>query len=196
MKVPMPAAVLAGGASRRMGAPKAALPYGRTTLLAHQTSRLSEIFEEVFVVAKRAPDFDIGPARLLLDRSDEHAAIHGVARALEEVLDRVFLLGVDLPLVTAPVLRAIAARSLEGDDPAVVPRADGRLQPLAAVWRRRLLPEVLDRIARRERSLHALLEAAGAGIVSEEEWKALDPSGNSFANVNTVEEYVAARGSA
>jgi molybdopterin-guanine dinucleotide biosynthesis protein A len=196
MKVPMPAAVLAGGASRRMGAAKAALPYGPTTLLAHQTGRLSEIFEEVFVVAKRAPDFDIGPASLLLDRSDEHASIHGVARALEEVPDRVFILGVDLPLAAAPVLRAIAALSLEGDAPAVVPLADGRLQPLCAVWRRRLLPEVLDRIARGDLSLHALLEAAGAAIVPEEEWKALDPSGNSFANVNTVEDYVAARGSA
>jgi molybdopterin-guanine dinucleotide biosynthesis protein A len=55
---------------------------------------------------------------------------------------------------------------------------------------------VLDRIARGDLSLHALLEAAGAAIVPEEEWKALDPSGNSFANVNTVEDYVAARGSA
>lgn len=192
----MPAAVLAGGASRRMGVSKAALPYGLTTLLAHQTRRLSEIFEEVFVVAKRAPDFDAGPAKLLLDRSDEHAAIHGVARALEEAPDRVFVLGVDLPLVTAPVLEAIAARSLEGDAPATAARADGRLQPLAAVWRRRLLPEVLDRIARGELSLQALLEAAGAGIVPEEDWKALDPSGNSFANVNTLQDYVAARGTA
>jgi molybdopterin-guanine dinucleotide biosynthesis protein A len=196
MKVPFPAAVLAGGASRRMGVSKAALPYGPTTLLAHQTSRLSEIFEKVYVVAKRAPEFDAGPGGLLLDRSDEHAAIHGVARALEEAADRVFVLGVDLPLATDPVLRAIAERSLEGDAAAVVPRADGRLQPLAAVWRRRLLPEVLDRIARGNLSLHALLEEARAEIFDEADWKALDPSGNSFANVNTVEQYVAARGSA
>ena len=196
MKIPMPAAVLAGGASRRMGVSKASLPYGRSTLLAHQTGRLSEIFDEVFAVAKREPDFDAGPAKILLDRSDEHAAIHGVTRALEEAADRIFILGVDLPLVTAPVLRAIAARSLEGDAPAVVARADGRLQPLAAVWRRRLLAEARDRIARGELSLHALLEAAGAEILSEDDWKALDPSGNSFANVNTVERYVAARGTA
>lgn len=192
----MPAAVLAGGASRRMGVSKAALPYGRTTLLAHQTNRLSEIFEQVYVVAKRGLEFDAGPGRLLLDRSDEHAAIHGVARALEEVADRVFVLGVDLPLATGPVLRAIAERSLVGDAAAVVPRADGRLQPLAAVWRRHLLPEVLDRIARGDLSLHALLEDARAEIFDEADWKAFDPSGNSFANLNTVEQYVAARGSA
>ena len=32
-----------------------------------------------------------------------------------------------------------------------------------------------------------------AEIVSEEVWRALDPSGNSFANVNTIEEYTAMR---
>src|SRR5262249_58025103 len=121
------------------------LPYGRTTLLAHQTARLSGIFEEVFVVAKESPAFDAGPARLLLDRTADRAAIHGVIRALEEAADRVFLLAVDLPLATEGVVRAIAERSLASSSPAVIPRADGLLQPLAAVWRRGVLPAALVR---------------------------------------------------
>ncbi len=104
----MPAAVLAGGGSRRMGVPKASLPYGRTTLLAHQTERLSRIFEEVLVVAKEAPGFDAGPARLVLDRTADQAPIHGLARALEEASDRLFVLAVDLPLLSEEVIRAIA----------------------------------------------------------------------------------------
>ena len=190
----MPAAVLAGGASRRMGIAKAALPYGRTTLLAHQTSRLAEIFEEVFVVAKEPPSFDAGPARLLLDRSPDHAAIHGLTRALEEASDRIFLLAVDLPLITEGVLRAIAGKSLSSPAPAVIPRADGRLQPLAAVWRREVLAEALARAGRGDLSLRRLAAEIGAEILPEEEWLALDPSGNSFANVNTIEQYAAARG--
>jgi molybdopterin-guanine dinucleotide biosynthesis protein A len=189
----MPAAVLAGGASRRMGVPKAALPYGRTTLLAHQIGRLSEIFEDVFVVAKEAPDFDAGPARLVSDRTGVRAPIHGLVRALEDVSDRVFVLAVDLPVVTAGVLRAIAERSLASVAAAVVPRADGRLQPLAAVWRRSVLPNARERIARGELSLHGLAEEIGAEIFYEETWRALDPSGNSFANLNTIEEYAAVR---
>ena len=84
MKIAMPAAVLAGGASRRMGRAKAALPYGAGTLLEFQTTRLAELFEEVLVVAKEAPAFAAGPARVVLDRATEHAAIHGLIRALEE----------------------------------------------------------------------------------------------------------------
>jgi molybdenum cofactor guanylyltransferase len=196
MRILMPAAVLAGGASRRMGVPKAALAFGRTTLLAHQTGRLADIFEEVFVVAKEKPSFDAGPAQLLLDRSPEQAPIHGLMRALEQAADRVFLLAVDLPLITERVLRAIAARGLEISAAAVVPRAEGSLQPLAAVWRRQVLPEARAHAARGDLSLQGLALEVGAEILPEEAWRALDPSGNSFANVNTIEQYVSARGMA
>lgn len=177
-----------------MGVPKGALPYGRTTLLAHQVGRLSEIFEEVFVVAKEeVPGLGAAAARLLLDRTGVRAPIHGLARALEEVSDRLFVLAVDLPLVTGGVLRAIAEASLGSGAAAVVPLADGRLQPLAAAWRKCVLPAARERIARGELSLHGLAEEVGAEILPEETWRAIDPSGNSFANINTIEEYAAIR---
>jgi molybdopterin-guanine dinucleotide biosynthesis protein A len=189
----MPAAVLAGGASRRMGRSKAELPYGAGTLLEFQTRRLAEIFEEVLVVAKVPPGPLVGPARVVLDRIPQHAAIHGLVRALEEAADRVFVLGVDLPAVPPALLRAIAERSLATEAPAVIPRADGRLQPLAAVWRRCVLASALRRVAAAELSLQALAEEAGAEIFEEPEWRAVDPSGAAFANLNTLEEYAAQR---
>src|SRR5262249_40426266 len=65
MRIAMPAAVLNGGASRRMGRPKGALPYGASTLLDYQTTRLAALFDEVLVVAKQAPDYAAGPARVV-----------------------------------------------------------------------------------------------------------------------------------
>jgi molybdopterin-guanine dinucleotide biosynthesis protein A len=189
----MPAAVLAGGASVRMGRPKAELPYGAGTLLEFQTRRLAEIFEEVLVVAKAPPPSRVGPARVVFDSAPQHAAIHGLVRALEEATDRVFILGVDLPAVPAALLRAIAERSLATEAPAVVPRAEGHLQPLAAVWRRCALAAALRRLAAGELSLHGLAEEAGAEIFEEPEWRAFDPSGAAFANLNTLEEYAARR---
>jgi molybdopterin-guanine dinucleotide biosynthesis protein A len=189
----MPAAVLAGGASRRMGRPKAELPYGAGTLLEFQVRRLSELFEEVLVVAKAPPPSRVGPARVVLDSAPQHAAIHGLVRALEEAADRVFVLGVDLPAVPAALLRAIAQRSLATEAPAVVPRAEGRLQPLAAVWRRSVLAAAVRRVQAGELSLHGLAEEAGAEIFEEPDWRAIDPSGAAFANLNTLEEFAAQR---
>jgi molybdopterin-guanine dinucleotide biosynthesis protein A len=67
------------------------------------------------------------------------------------------------------------------------------LQPLAAVWRREVLPAARERLARGELSLHGLAREVGADVIAEEEWRSADPSGNSFANVNTLEQYVALR---
>lgn len=189
----MAAAVLAGGASRRMGMPKAGLPYGSSTLLAFQTARLARVFDEVFVVAKQIPDFASGPARLVLDRVPDFAPIHGLLRALEETEDRVFVLAVDLPLLSAGMLEAIARRGLQTTTPALVPQVAGVLQPLAAVWRRSILETAEERITRGELSLQGLVQAVGAELFPEEEWRRIDPSGNSFANVNTVEQYLAIR---
>ena len=47
----------------------------------------------------------------------------------------------------------------------MVPRAEGRLQPLAAVWRRAVLPLARRRIEAGELSLHGLAEEVGAEII-------------------------------
>lgn len=189
----MPAAVLAGGASRRMGRPKAALPWGAGNLLEFQAERLSKLFSRVFVVLKSPPDYAIGPATVLLDRSPDLAAIHGLIRVLEEVEDRAFVLAVDLPALTAGVVERIARRGLETAALALVPEADGCLQPLAAVWRRAVAPIAADRIARGALSLVGLAGDVGAEVLPEREWRTIDPSGNSFANLNALTDFVAWR---
>jgi molybdopterin-guanine dinucleotide biosynthesis protein A len=42
-------------------------------------------------------------------------------------------------------------------------------------------------------SLHGLAEEVGAEILDEAQWRAIDPSGVAFANLNTLEEYAALR---
>jgi len=191
----MPAAVLAGGASRRMGRPKASLPYGAGTLLDFQVAKLADVFDEVFVVAKDSPLAAV-PARIVLDRYPEHAAIYGLTRALEEARDRVFVLAVDLPALTPVLMRVIAARGLATEAAALIPRAGGKLQPLAAVWRREALATARCRIGKAQLSLQALAEDVGAEVFDESEWRSLDPSGTAFENLNTLEQYEAMRGRA
>jgi molybdopterin-guanine dinucleotide biosynthesis protein A len=189
----MPAAVLAGGASKRMGRPKAALPWGAGTLIEFQTARLALLFQEVFVVVKASPDYPIGPARVLLDGASDFAAIYGLVRALEEADDRIFILAVDLPALTHDVVREIAIRGMQTPAAALVPEADGRLQPLAAVWRHSTARFAHNRIAQGKLALNALAEEVGAEILPERVWRALDPSGNAFANVNTLSDWAAHR---
>lgn len=176
-----------------MGRPKASLPFGAGTLLQHQILRVGPLFEGVFVVVKDTPESALGRARVLIDSTPRHGAIFGLTRALEEVEDHLFVLGVDLPLISPAVIAEIARRGMESPAPALVPLAAGRRQPLAAVWRRTVIPLALERIAQGKLSLQELAEEAGAEILPEADWRALDPSGNSFANLNTMEEYLVLR---
>src|SRR5215813_8803024 len=110
MKISMPAALLAGGASRRMGRPKALLRFGSGTLLHHQLTKLSVLFDETFLVVKDPPDAATGTARLLVDSTPKQAAIFGLIRTLEEVAYRLFIMSIDLPLMTPDLIRGIAER--------------------------------------------------------------------------------------
>jgi len=193
MKISMPAALLAGGASRRMGRPKALLRFGSGTLLHHQLTKLAPLFEEIFLVVKDPPDAATGKARLLLDATPRQGPIYGLIRTLEEVADRVFVIAIDLPLMASDVIRGIAERGAETAAPALIPQAGGRLQPLAAVWRRSALAAARQQVRNGNLALHVLAETVGAEILPESEWRRLDPSGNSFTNLNTMEDYLAMR---
>jgi len=189
----MPSAVLAGGASRRMGVPKASLPYGTGTLAEHQAARLARIFEEVWLVVREPPDFSAGPARPIFDDDPVQSALSGVLRALEEAEDRVFVLAVDLPLVSNRLMAAIAARALASTAAVLLPENAGHVEPLAGVWRRSALAEGRRRAAAGDRSLRDFAVAAGLETFPEAEWRAIDPSGNAFSNLNTIDEWVLAR---
>ena len=193
MKIEIPVALLAGGASKRMGRPKALLPFGTGTLLQHQLTKLYPLFDEILLVVKDPPDAATGRARVLLDATPRQGAIFGLMRALEEVSDHVFVLAIDLPLLTVDLITEIARRGLAAKAPAVVPENKGRLEPLAAVWRRGVLPAARKQMAAADFSLQNLARSAGAEILSEPEWKPFDPSGNSFSNLNTMNDYLAMR---
>jgi molybdopterin-guanine dinucleotide biosynthesis protein A len=193
MKISMPAALLAGGASRRMGRPKALLRFGSGTLLHHQLTKLAPLFEEIFLVVKDPPDAATGKARLLLDATPRQGPIYGLIRTLEEVADRVFVIAIDLPLMASDAIRGIAERGAATAAPALIPQAGGRLQPLAAVWRRSALAAARQQVKSGNLALHVLAETVGAEILPESEWRHLDPSGNSFTNLNTMEDYLAMR---
>jgi molybdopterin-guanine dinucleotide biosynthesis protein A len=75
MRLEMPAALLVGGSSRRMGRPKAELPWRGTTLAGWQAERLSRLFGEVWVVAKAGQPLPETAGRRLDESAAEPAAI-------------------------------------------------------------------------------------------------------------------------
>ena len=163
MTAPLSGVVLAGGASRRMGQDKAGLELDGATLLARAVSCLRRISDDVIVASgdgRRLP----GEWRQVADAWPESGPLGGLVPALEAAgHDLTAVLAVDLAAPSPALLAWLAAR-WDGGSWAVVPEAQGRLQPLHAVYRSGAAPQLRQHLERGERSLTRLLEADPQGV--------------------------------
>jgi molybdopterin-guanine dinucleotide biosynthesis protein A len=133
---PVVGVVLAGGRGRRIGGDKAIVELEGRPLALYPLEALHEVCDDVAVVAKRdtvLPPLS-GLAELWIEPDEPRHPLTGVAHALVRAAGRpVLVVAVDLPLIDAATLRAIAQTD-PGAAAAVVPRVHGRLQPFCALY--------------------------------------------------------------
>lgn len=180
--------VLAGGESRRMGRPKAWLPGpdGRPLVEVALAALRAAGCREVLVAARDPAPFSalVPPPGVVLDRAPGLGPLAGLEAALRAAPTAwVLAVACDMPHLDPALLRRIAEAALGAAPPcaAVVPRVDGRAQPLHAAYHRRALPRVtaaLEARALRLVDLAASLDAL---------WLDL-PRSPSFENWNTPDD--------
>jgi molybdopterin-guanine dinucleotide biosynthesis protein A len=125
--------VLAGGAGRRLGAPKATAELAGRPLISYPLAALEEVCERVVVVCKR--DTELPP--LDVERWDEpddpRHPIAGIVHALERAGGAILVCGADMPFVT-PAACGLIARELRPGIKGAVGFCEGRLQPLLGAY--------------------------------------------------------------
>ena len=187
--------VLAGGESRRFGRPKALAEVGGSLLARRCVDTLISAGLSVGIVA----DPRIGATLGVRSRPDLEAGLGplgGLWTALEWARERgdtgVFLLGCDMPLITPDLIRLVVERSAGAA--VTAPVGPTGPQPLCALYRLACLPEVEKRARSPDRSLHRLLDAVGATLVSSETIATIADPEVVFWNVNTEEDGLLAEG--
>jgi molybdopterin-guanine dinucleotide biosynthesis protein A len=187
------AVVLTGGASQRMGSDKAHLEYDGRSAAEHVARLLTGLVQDVAIVGGSPPDAaSAAGARFVADVAGPQSSLRGLVSALAAVqTEYVLVIATDLPFVTPDLLLALVA--WPGAD-AVVPRdANGR-HALCALYRREaVLGVARERLERGELALGALLDEIDTAYVEGEALERLDPDGAVLTNVNTPEEFAAAR---
>jgi len=153
--------VLAGGASKRMGRPKAWLKVGDTILLRWVIDRLAPSFEEVITAFAEPEQMEEPiPYRIVFDRRRMAGPLAGIEAGLEASLhDTVFVIACDMPYVTPEVAQMAVAAARSCD--AAVPRIDGRPEPVCAAYRRAALHHIsasLDAGSRRAADVLAQMD--------------------------------------
>jgi molybdenum cofactor guanylyltransferase len=186
------AAVLAGGASRRMGRDKATLPVGGVELASLALAAAARVAHPVALVAplghpaRRVADPGPGRAPVRLVADPGRGPLAALAAALDALeAEHVLVLAGDHPGLRVALLDHLVG--LAGGAEAVACRRGRRLEPLVAVYRRApALAAARARLAdpAGDRSLLGLLAGLRTLVVEEAAWRPLDPDGRSFVDLD------------
>lgn len=183
--------ILAGGKSSRMGTDKARLRLGAQSFTEKIAAALDAVSATVRVVGGQEAS---GVWEVVPDTHMEWGALGGLHAALKASrTEWAAVVACDLPFVTGQLFVRLA--SLRENFAAVVPvQADGRVQPLCALYRREpCLRHVEELIAGGERRPRTLVERVETRLVASAELADLEAADLFFINVNTPEDYAHAK---
>lgn len=185
------AIVLAGGRSSRMGQPKALLSFDGKPLITHLVRRLQPLFDDIVVVAAPGQELPVLPAVVVRDEVAYQGPVGGICYGLRAARSQHALVtSCDSAFLSAALISLLLSLR-EGFD-VVVPRWNGRFQPLLAIYSRDVLSHVEAQLARGELRPVYLFDKVRTRIVEEEEIRRIDPEGTAFFNMNTPEDYAEA----
>jgi molybdopterin-guanine dinucleotide biosynthesis protein A len=187
--------ILCGGQSKRMGQPKAWLPFGGQTMLARVIGLLSEAVSPIVVVA--APEQQIpsipNDVQIVRDEERGRGPLQGLLAgltALKGSAEAAYVSSCDVPFLCPALIRRLIERL--GDYAICVPRVGGQHHPLAAVYRVSVGEAAARLIAANRMRPFYLFETVPTCIVEAGELADVDPTLESLRNLNTPEEYEAA----
>ena len=185
--------VLCGGESRRMGQPKAWLPFGDELMLQRVARILGEVVDPVVVVA--APGQDVPPLPTSIEIARDENKGRGPLEGLAAGLRWMSALGIDAAYATstdAPFLRpAFVQRVIDllGEFAIAVPYVHETHHPLAAVYRAGVLADVDRLLATNRLRPIFLFEGLPTREIPAAELESADPGLRSLLNLNSPEDY-------
>ena len=195
-RLPMSAAVLAGGQSARMGADKTLLPVGGTPLITRVLDVVGSICEEAFVVTNRPEALADTPipadVNVLTDEIPFQGPLGGLVTALATA-EHEWLLAVaaDLPWLRPEVVRALW-NARDGVQ-VVVPVSDKGTEPLLALYHVSCLDAARESLDTGRRRLVAFFPKVSVAEIPLDALRSVDPDLESLININTPEDLMRAR---
>lgn len=195
-RLPVTAAVLAGGRSLRMGTDKALLPFEGELLISRVVQVAAGVCEHVVVVTNRPEalaDAGLAPeVPILQDEIAFRGPLGGLVTALKNAPDDwVLAVAADMPWLSTDVIRALW--DARDGAQAVVPVGAKGPEPLLALYHRDCAPYAQRVLDSGRRRVVAMLSSLKVVEVDIETLRTVDPDLRSLVNINTPEELADAR---
>lgn len=185
--------VLAGGEGRRLGSPKAWVEVDDQPLLLRTLDRLAPLARDRFVVARPDQPLPPGSYRRIDDVVPGAGPLAGLAAgltALEDSSLRAVVSACDYPFADPTLFRALG--SIDPDADVVLPRAEGHLHPLQAVWKASAGVVCAALVHAGERRVRRALDRLRSHEVGTEALPGIDAS-RALLNVNVPDDLERAR---
>jgi molybdopterin-guanine dinucleotide biosynthesis protein A len=185
--------VLAGGKSSRMGRAKGMLPLGGRPLIVHMARLAGSVGDPPIIVGPPTKYSGLG-FRVVADDRRNLGPLGGICTALRVTENGWNLIvGCDLPFLTREWLEFLASRAMDSPADVVIPVNERGYEPLCAMYRKRAHEAIAAALARGVRKITDGLAEVTLARIEPEEWKAFDPRGRLFKNINTPRDYEQAR---
>jgi molybdopterin-guanine dinucleotide biosynthesis protein A len=181
--------VLCGGHSRRMGRPKAWLPFGEEFLLQRVVRIVGEAVGTVIVVAAKGqslPPLPDGVPRVD-DQVEDRGPLGGLAAGLATATtDLVFLTACDAPFLNTDFIASLVAAMEHSPSDTIVPFTSD-FHPLTGIYRTSIRAVVEHRLAAGQLRMKDLIRE-----VNHQKWFPAESLRAALRNINTPDDYATA----
>jgi molybdopterin-guanine dinucleotide biosynthesis protein A len=180
--------VLSGGENRRMGTDKAFLRVAGMPMIEHVLRALRSSVDRIIIVTNSPGAYASYDVVVTTDACDKRGPLTGIYSGLLRSPDEYnVVVACDMPFLNSRLLTYLL-NVAEGHD-ITLPKIGESIEPLHAVYRKRLVPLIEERLKSDQRQIRGMFSGLRMRFVTEEEIDRFDPRKRSFINLNTPEEY-------
>jgi molybdopterin-guanine dinucleotide biosynthesis protein A len=186
--------IQAGGGSRRMGEDKALKSFLGRPLIQRVVDRLASIAAEILVTTNHPAGYTFLGLRLVPDLVPGCGTLGGLYTAIASASHPIVaVVACDMPFASAALIEAAIRLLIREEADVVVPRSSGGLEPMHAVYRgAACLPVIQSAVESNQLKVIDWFPAVHVREITPEEVAAVEPSGLTFWNINTPEDFITA----
>lgn len=187
-------AIIAGGASSRMGRDKAFLELGGLTLIERVIAAGADLGQsETLLITNKPDEYRHLGLPMHTDIIPDKGSLGGIYTALARATNPAALvLACDMPFVNKALLRFMIAQ-LDQETDIVVPRVDGYPQAMHAIYRKTCLAPIRAQLDENRLKIIRFYDQMRVTYLDEADYAPYDAEARSFTNLNTPAELERAR---
>jgi molybdenum cofactor guanylyltransferase len=197
LKTNITAFILSGGKSSRIGTNKSLLILDGRPLIQRLTELLDTIFHEVVISSNEPKTYEFLEKKIIEDFYPGRGPLVGIHSVISSTTsDRNFIISCDMPFISKELI--VYLTDYKKVSKILLPKADGRIQPLCGIYSKSVLPDVGNLLieSRNQQSnlkgsVYELLNRVQTEFVDVDQLNFYHK--NLFFNINTPEDYSLAK---